>query len=91
MFYLVSQQTHYYPFVLQEKRYKELQCVSLIPSKTLKDLQNDFMIAAKEYGSFCLNTHYWEVQGEMKKTFDEFMKWAHTYMPKYCTVDELFG
>ena len=90
LFYLVSQQIHYYPFVLQEKGYKELQCVSLVPSKTLKDLQNDFMIAAKEYGHFCLNTHYWEVKGDMKKTFDEFMRWVHTFMPKYGSVDELF-
>lgn len=90
LFYLSTQQVRYYPFVLKEKGYKELQCVSLVPGKTIKDLQRDFMIAAKTYGSFCLNTHYWEVTGEMKKTFDEFMQWAHTFMPKYCSVDELF-
>ena len=81
--------SRFYPFVLDFKTHKELQCSPLIPSTSLEQLKRHFLLAKNSGGVFCLNTHYWEVKGSVKKRLETFLEEVSSYNLEFCNVDSL--
>ena len=82
--------SRFYPFILDFKDHKELQCSPLVPSTSLEQLKRHFLLALNTNGVFCLNTHYWELDKKLKKKLDDFLRWTKTYSPRYVPTDQLF-
>jgi len=89
-----------YPVVLQFKNHRELSCFSLIPSTRLEELIRAFNLAKKYDTTFCLATHHWEMNAEMKyesrKTqrgvLEEFLKFVKDKdQIVYSTIDKILS
>ena len=65
-----------YPFVLRYRNHKEFGCHSLIPGTTFDQLKAGFDEARERGGNFCIATHYWEVDAEMKSVLRRFLDYA---------------
>jgi predicted deacetylase len=65
-----------YPHVLRYRRHAEFGCHSLIPGTTLDELVTGFEEARRAGGHFCLATHYWEVDAELKDVLLRFLDHA---------------
>jgi predicted deacetylase len=65
-----------YPFVLRYRHHAEFGCHSLIPGTTLDELVRGFEEARTAGGDFCVATHYWEVDGELKDVLRRFLDHA---------------
>ena len=65
-----------YPHVLRYRRHAEFGCHSLIPGTTLDELVRGFEEARRGGGHFCIATHYWEVDAELKSVLLRFMDHA---------------
>jgi hypothetical protein len=55
------------PFVLDFVDHKEVRCFPLTPLVSFEFLKENFDIAYRFDGIFCLATHYWEFDAKMKK------------------------
>lgn len=62
------------PFVFDFKSHKEVRCVPLTPIVNFEFLKQNFDIAYKFNGVFCLSTHYWEFATKMKNGIDKSQK-----------------
>ncbi len=65
-----------YPFRLRYARHAEFGCHSLVPGTTLDTLRAHFDEARASGGDFCLATHYWEVDVQLKWVMDQFLAFA---------------
>lgn len=65
-----------YPYVLRYRHHAEFGCHSLIPGTTLAELVRGFEEARAAGGHFCIATHYWEVDAELKDVLLRFLDHA---------------
>lgn len=65
-----------YPHVLRYRRHAEFGCHSLIPGTTLAELVAGFEEARRAGGHFCIATHYWEVDAQLKDVLLRFLDHA---------------
>jgi len=65
-----------YPHVLRYRHHAEFGCHTLIPGTTLDELVRGFEEARRAGGHFCLATHYWEVDAELKDILIRFLDHA---------------
>ncbi|HYE88716.1 MAG TPA: hypothetical protein VEA16_20285, partial [Vicinamibacterales bacterium] len=65
-----------YPHVLRYRHHAEFGCHGLIPGTTLEELIAGFEEARRAGGHFCLATHYWEVDTELKDILLRFLEHA---------------
>jgi hypothetical protein len=81
-----------YPFVLRYANHKEFGCHSLIPGTTFEELRTGFDEARTQGGDFCIATHYWEVDAEMKGTLCRFLDYAARYPDtSFVPAEKLFA
>ncbi len=80
-----------YPHVLRYRRHAEFGCHSLIPGTTLDELVRGFEEARRAGGHFCLATHYWEVDAELKSVLLRFLDHAaRTPDVEFVAAERLF-
>ena len=65
-----------YPYVLRYRNHGEFGCHSLIPGTTFEELKRGFDEARARGGDFCLATHYWEVDDQMKTVMRRIVDYA---------------
>lgn len=65
-----------YPHVLRYRTHAEFGCHSLIPGTTLDELVAGFEEARRAGGHFCIATHYWEVDAQLKDVLLRFLDHA---------------
>lgn len=90
--YCILKYKNDYPNVLDFGDHKELTCYSLTPPVGFEMLQAGFDFYYKMNGSFCLATHYWELENnqKMRKTFKEFWEYANEKEGiEFCSIDKL--
>jgi predicted deacetylase len=81
-----------YPHVLRYATHAEFGCHSLVPGTTLDDLIAGFEEARRAGGDFCLATHYWEVNDDMKNVMLRFLDHVSQYEDvRLVPAEELFG
>lgn len=81
-----------YPFVLRYRNHKEFGCHSLVPGTTFDELRAGFDEARALGGDFCLATHYWEVDAEMKAVLLRFLDYAAGRPgTRFVTAEALFA
>jgi predicted deacetylase len=68
-----------YPFVLRYRNHREFGCHSLIPGTTFDELKNGFDEARRHGGDFCIATHYWEVDAQMKGVLQRTLDYAASH------------
>ena len=80
-----------YPHVLRYAGHAEFGCHSLIPGTTLDELVAGFEEARRYGGDFCLATHYWEVDANMKSVLLRFLDHASRCPDvRFVGADQLF-
>lgn len=80
-----------YPHVLRYRHHAEFGCHTLIPGTTLEELVRGFDEARKAGGHFCLATHYWEVDAELKGILLRFLDHAQrTPGVEFVAAERLF-
>ncbi len=80
-----------YPHVLRYRRHAEFGCHSLIPGTTLEQLVRGFEEARNVGGHFCIATHYWEVDAELKDVLRRFLDHAgHAPGVQFVAAERLF-
>jgi predicted deacetylase len=65
-----------YPFVLRYRNHREFGCHSLIPGTTFEEMRRGLDEARAHGGDFCIATHYWEVDGQMKEVLKRTLDYA---------------
>ncbi len=80
-----------YPHVLRYRNHAEFGCYGLIPNTTFEELQRGFDEARAAGGDFCVATHYWEVDGDLKAVLQKFLDYAASFGDvKFVAVERLF-
>jgi predicted deacetylase len=80
-----------YPHALRYRNHAEFGCYSLIPNTTFDDLRRGFDEARAAGGDFCLATHYWEVDGTLKRILVQFLDHAAGFPDvRFVPVEQLF-
>jgi hypothetical protein len=80
-----------YPHVLRYRRHAEFGCHSLIPGTTVESLVEGFEEARRAGGHFCIATHYWEVDAELKGVLLRFLDHAaRTPGVEFVAAERLF-
>lgn len=81
-----------YPHVLRYASHAEFGCHSLIPGTTVDELVTGFEEARRAGGDFCIATHYWEVDQQLKDVLLRFLDYA-ARVPgvKFVPAEALFG
>jgi predicted deacetylase len=80
-----------YPHVLRYRRHAEFGCHSLIPGTTVEELVQGFEEARRAGGHFCIATHYWEVDAELKSVLLRFLDHAaRTPGVEFVAAERLF-
>jgi len=80
-----------YPFPLRYGRHAEFGCHSLVPGTTAEALRDRFDEAARLGGDFCLATHYWEVDAELKSVMNAFLAFAASRPDvRFVAAEQLF-
>jgi predicted deacetylase len=81
-----------YPHVLRYRHHAEFGCHSLVPGTTVEELMAGFDEARRAGGSFCLATHYWEVDAVLKSVLLRFLDYAAGHADvRFVPVEELFA
>ena len=65
-----------YPYVLRYERHAEFGCHSLVPGTTFEVLRSAFDEARDAGGHFCVATHYWEVNADLKSVLTRLLEYA---------------
>jgi len=81
-----------YPHVLRYATHAEFGCHTLVPGTTLDDLIAGFDEARRAGGDYCLATHYWEVDDDMKAVMLGFLDHASRHADvRFVAAEELFA
>jgi hypothetical protein len=81
-----------YPYVLRYRNHAEFGCHSLVPGTTSSELIRSFDEARALGGDFCVATHYWEVDDEMRRVLERVIAHAARFPDvRFTTVEELFA
>ena len=65
-----------YPHPLRYAGHAEFGCHGLVPGTTFAALRTGFEEARRDGGDFCVATHYWEMNAELKGVLREFLEFA---------------
>jgi hypothetical protein len=80
-----------YPHPLRYRRHAEFGCHGLIPSTTIEQLTAGVEEARRFGGDFCLASHYWEVDANLKGILLRFLDYAEKIPGvRFVTAEELF-
>jgi hypothetical protein len=80
-----------YPHPLRYDRHAEFGCHGLIPGTTFEQLAAGLDEARRFGGDFCLATHYWEVDAQLKSVLLRFLDHAAAIPGvRFVTAEELF-
>jgi hypothetical protein len=80
-----------YPHPLRYERHAEFGCHGLIPGTTIEELAAGVDEARRFGGDFCLATHYWEVDDQLKGVLRRFLDHAEALPDvRFVAADELF-
>ena len=80
-----------YPHVLRYGNHAEFGCHSLIPGTTAQELVRGFDEARAVGGDFCIATHYWEIDGTMRRVLTDVLDYAAQFPDvRFVAAEELF-
>lgn len=80
-----------YPHVLRYATHAEFGCHTLIPGTTADELVAGFEEARQAGGHFCIATHYWEVDEEIKSVLNRVLDHAARHADvEFVAADALF-
>lgn len=80
-----------YPRPLRYATHAEFGCHALVPGVTLDALEQGFAEARRFGGNFCLATHYWELDADLRRVMRRFLDSAARHSDvRFVPVEELF-